>query len=216
MVDKKGKGLTLVIAVGGKPPKKPTDTAKPDMKKAFDVAWGVVKAIPEANNGSSQRNLRQLLEFDRGEQSPTMGTSSAEPLQSFDVDDKLDLENDLNEGRAEYMDGDMAHSGFRGNIAADYRPQGQNEGNEEYYRGLLEEMLRGKISGRKDMTHDYQMLQDYDQRQGQLMDNERTSALAEGMEPPMPQSQPQSGEIGIMSPRNAMRFRQGKGPSTPF
>lgn len=208
MADKKGKGLTLVIAVGGKPPKKPTDTAKPDMKKAFDVAWGVVKAIPEANSRFSQQNL--------GELPHTMDTSSAEPLQSFNVDDKLDLENDLNEGRAKYMGADMGHRDFRGNIAADYRPQGANEGNEEYYRGLLEEMLRGKISGRKDMDHDPEMLRDYDERQGELMDNERTSALAEGMEPPMPQSQPQSGEIGIMSPRNVRRFNQGMGPSTPF
>ena len=209
----KGKkaGMTLVIAVGPKMPKKPTDTSKSDekaMKKAFDVAWGVVKAIPEANSRFSQQNL--------GELPHTMGTSSAEPLQSFNVDDKLDLENDLNEGRAQYMDEDMGDRNFRGNIAADYRPQGANEGNEEYYRGLLEEMLRGKISGRKDMAHDPEMLRDYDQRQGELMDNERTSVLAEGMEPPMPQSQPQSGEIGIMSPRNVRRFNRGMGPSTPF
>ena len=208
MADKKGKGMTLVIAVGGKPPKTPTDTAKPDMKKAFDLAWGVMKAIPEANSRFSQQNL--------GELPHTMDTSSAEPLQSFNVDDKLDLENDLNEGRANLFDADMGHRGYRGRIEADYRPQGSNEGNEEYYRGLLEEMLRGKISGRADMTHDPEMLQDYDQRHGQIMDNERASALAEGMEPPIPQSRPQPGEIGMMAPKNVRRFNQGMGPSTPF
>ena len=47
----KGKkaGMTLVIAVGPKMPKKPSDTAKPDMKKAFDAAWSVFKAVPEAD-----------------------------------------------------------------------------------------------------------------------------------------------------------------------
>lgn len=227
MVDGKDKkGMTLVIAVGGKPPKSPTDTAKPDMKKAFDAAWSVVKAIPEANAHGlgAPRPDTGLPSYDERRDTRklphTMETSSAEPLQSFDVDDKLDLENDLNQGRAEYMDGDMAHSGFRGNIAEDYRPQDSNEGNEEYYRGLLEEMLRGKISGRKDMAHDPELLQDYDQRHGQIMDGERRRALNnmefdDQFEPSAPEQRPPS-DIGTMSPRNIERFRQGMGPSSPF
>jgi|TARA_B100000073_G_scaffold277519_1_gene237816 hypothetical protein len=47
MVDKKKKkgGVAIVIAVGPKMPKKPEDTSKPDedMKKAFDMAYDVLK-----------------------------------------------------------------------------------------------------------------------------------------------------------------------------
>ena len=47
MVDKKKKkgGVAIVIAVGPKMPKKPEDTSKhnEDMKKAFDIAFDVLK-----------------------------------------------------------------------------------------------------------------------------------------------------------------------------
>tara|TARA_R110000744_G_scaffold347891_1_gene453432 strand:+ start:1554 stop:1736 length:183 start_codon:yes stop_codon:yes gene_type:complete len=40
---KKKKGMVVIIAVGGKPPKAPGKTADPDEKKKMDDAWNHLK-----------------------------------------------------------------------------------------------------------------------------------------------------------------------------
>ena len=80
--DKKKGGMVLVISVGGKPPKKPEDTADPEVKKAKMCACGsgkpqasccpnMKKAIPEAGMMSddeiSARHRAQMSDLDHGD-----------------------------------------------------------------------------------------------------------------------------------------------------
>ena len=44
--EKKKKGMVVVIALGGKPPKSPEHTADPDSKKKMDDAWRFLKNMP--------------------------------------------------------------------------------------------------------------------------------------------------------------------------
>lgn len=44
--EKKKKGMVVVIALGGKPPKSPEHTADPDEKKKMDDAWQFLKNMP--------------------------------------------------------------------------------------------------------------------------------------------------------------------------
>lgn len=70
--DKKGKkGVAIIIAVGGKPPKPPTKTLDPDEKKKMDAAWRFLKNedlededtidwnLSNANDSNKNRTGRQ-------------------------------------------------------------------------------------------------------------------------------------------------------------
>ena len=73
--EKKKGGMVLVISVGGKSPKKPEDTAKPDVKKA----------IPEASSGKSMFDPLEFTRRDEGDSySGTHGTyGEGDPTAPF-------------------------------------------------------------------------------------------------------------------------------------
>tara|TARA_R110000744_G_scaffold6746_1_gene23359 strand:- start:1028 stop:1750 length:723 start_codon:yes stop_codon:yes gene_type:complete len=232
-VPDKGKknGLALVISVGNKPPKAPEDTSTPDKMKKYDrmeKAWSFLKApIPEATNahglGPTINPETGVPDYDERQDSrklpPTMNIDSrklnnrdymtTKPYSmdgknginnNIDIDDKLDLledfDNQLDNGT---MDDDSDHKFLD---------------EEEYQKYIQEVLMGGTISGRNDMTHDPEQLEDYDTRHGRAEQKERASKLAEGMElPNFNPTEVESANDGTMAPRNKQRLLDGRRPT---